>query len=167
MNLNLYQTEALAQLQNYIDEEAGEINIEAFENAQIALAEKQRSCVAYYLNLQATIDAMRAHINAVNEKLGAAEHQQERMKKYILDSMKRTGTCEIKANDGTFSAKLYVDRDESVEIEAGAEFPPELCNPPKPPPPPMPSKKLIKEAILRGEPVANARIVKHDRLTIK
>ena len=37
----------------------------------------------------------------------------------------------------------------------------------EPPPPPTPSKKLIKEAILRGEPVANARIVKHDRLTIK
>lgn len=27
--------------------------------------------------------------------------------------------------------------------------------------------ELIKEAILRVEPVANARIVKHDRLTIK
>ena len=79
----------------------------------------------------------------------------------------RTGTSEIKAQDGTFSAKLYLDRDESVEIDVGAEFAPELCNPPKPPPPLTPSKKLIKEAIERGEPIKGARIVKHDRLTIK
>ncbi|MGL4272043.1 MAG: siphovirus Gp157 family protein, partial [Pseudomonas paracarnis] len=44
-----------------------------------------------------------------------------------------------------------------------AEFPPELCNDPKPP---TPSKAKIKAAIKAGEAVAGARIVRKDRLTI-
>ena len=60
--------------------------------------------------------------------------------------------------------KLYVDRDEFVEIEEGAKFDPELCNDPKPP---EPSKTKIKNAILAGQPVAGARIIRKDRLTIK
>jgi len=39
-----------------------------------------------------------------------------------------------------------------------------LCNDPKPP---EPSKTKIKNAILAGEPVAGAYIVRKDRLTIK
>ena len=166
MSITLYQAEALAALHNFVDDETGEVNIDAFEQAQFTLAEKQRGCVAYYLNNQATIESMKAHIKLVSDKIAAVEHQQTRMKSYIIDSMKRTGTSEIKAIDGTFSAKLYIDRDESVEIDIGAEFPAELCNPPKQPPPLTPSKKLIKEAIENGEPIKGARIVKNDRLTI-
>ena len=64
---------------------------------------------------------------------------------------------------GLFGAKLYPERDESVEIDADAEFPPELCNDPKPP---TPSKTKIKAAIKRGEAIAGARIVRKDRLSI-
>jgi hypothetical protein len=49
-------------------------------------------------------------------------------------------------------------------LEDGAVFPPELCNEPKPP---TPSKTKIKVAILAGEPVAGASIVRKDRLVIK
>lgn len=167
MSLNLYQAESLATLHRFVDDETGEIDIEAFEQANHTLAEAQRGVVAHYLNTQSVIDAMEAHVKAVSEKIASEKRQQERKKEYLKDSMKRTGTSEIKAQDGTFSAKLYLDRDESVEIDVGAEFAPELCNPPKPPPPLTPSKKLIKEAIERGEPIKGARIVKHDRLTIK
>lgn len=60
--------------------------------------------------------------------------------------------------------KLYPERDESIEIEDGATFSPELCCEPKPP---TPSKSKIKDAILAGEPVNGARIVRKDRLVIK
>jgi len=69
----------------------------------------------------------------------------------------------VKHELGLFSAKLYLERDESVEIDADAKFPPELCNDPKPP---TPSKTKIKAAIKAGEAVAGARIVRKDRLTI-
>lgn len=45
-----------------------------------------------------------------------------------------------------------------------AEFPPELCNEPRPP---APSKTKIRAAIEAGEPISGARIVRKDRLTIK
>jgi hypothetical protein len=75
-----------------------------------------------------------------------------------------TSTEKIKSDDGLLTATLYRDRDESVEIDEGATFPAALCNDPKPP---EPSKTKIKAAILAGEPVAGARIVKRDRLAIK
>ena len=78
--------------------------------------------------------------------------------------MKTAGINEIKAADGSFVVKLYVDRDESVVIEEGAVFPPELCIDPKPP---EPSKTKIKNAILAGQPIAGAKIVRKDRLQIK
>ena len=78
--------------------------------------------------------------------------------------MKRAGVSEIEAVDGTFKAKLYVGRDESIVIDDGATFPPELCNAPKPP---EPNKAKIKEAILSGQPIAGASIVRKDRLEIK
>jgi hypothetical protein len=78
--------------------------------------------------------------------------------------MSITGTAKISSDDGLLSAVLLTDRDESVEIDEGATFPAELCNKPKPP---EPSKTLIKAAILAGEPVAGARIVRKDRLSIR
>ena len=77
--------------------------------------------------------------------------------------MKATGILEVKHELGLFAAKLHPERDESVEIDADAEFPPELCNDPKPP---TPSRTKIKAAIKAGEAVAGARIVRKDRLSI-
>ena len=78
--------------------------------------------------------------------------------------MSITGTEKISSDDGLLSATLYLDRDESVEIDEGVIFPAVLCNDPKPP---EPSKSRIKTAILNGEAVAGARIVRKDRLQIK
>ena len=167
MSITLYQAEALAALQNFVDDETGEVNIELYEQAQFTLAEKQRGCVAYYLNECAEVELMKAHATKILDRASKKSENAAKVKQYLYDSMKRTWTSEIKANDGTFSAKLYIERDESVEIDIGAEFPLELCNPPKPPPPLTPSKKLIKQAIENGEPIKGARIVKKDRLTIR
>ena len=94
----------------------------------------------------------------------AYERKAEKLRDYLAENMKTAGIHEIKAADGSFVVKLYLDRDESVVIEDGAFFVPELCNDPKPP---EPSKTKIKNAILAGEPVAGAYIVRKDRLTIK
>jgi hypothetical protein len=78
--------------------------------------------------------------------------------------MAATGTSKLTSLDGLFTATRYPLRDVSVEIDEGAEFPPELCNEPKPP---TPSKTKIKAAIEAGEAIAGARIVRKDRVTIK
>jgi hypothetical protein len=76
--------------------------------------------------------------------------------------MRTAGISEIKGD--AFVVRLYPDRDESVEIDDGALFDASLCVDPKPP---LPSKTKIRAAILSGQPVAGARIVRKDRLTIK
>ena len=102
-------------------------------------------------------------LKTMAEKIDAEEARLDRFKTYLADCMKATGTTEVKHELGLFSAKLHIGRDESIEIDEGATFPPELCNAPKPP---APSKTAIKAAIKAGEAVAGARIVRKDRLTI-
>lgn len=167
MTLSLYS--AGQDLQNKIAicvDEDGVIDIEKMHAIEAKFNDKAVAVIAYMLNLKAESEAIDAHIAQVYKHKSANDAKIEKMERYLSEQMKATGTTEIKANDGTFKAKLYLDRDESVLLEDGAEFPPELCNPVKPPPPPTPSKKLIKAAIERGEPVKGASIVRKDRLTI-
>lgn len=162
--MNLYKATELARLQSHVDEDTGEINIEAFDAAQITLAEKQRSVVAFMRNLDAKAAMVKAAAKDLADKAKAMQAQRERLNGYLMANMKQAGIANIEAVDGTFSATLYPERDESIVIEEGAVFPPELCNDPKPP---EPSKSKIKAAILAGQAVAGAMITRNDRLTIK
>lgn len=164
MNITLYHAAELAKLERFVDPDTGEINTEGFEQAVTVLADKQRAVVAYCKNQEAAITMLKAAEADLAAKRKSAENRIASLKAYLMVNMRASGTEEIKAVDGTFSAKLYPDRDESVVLEEGAQFPAELCAKPKPP---EPSKTLIKEAILRGEPIDGAHIVRKDRLTIK
>jgi hypothetical protein len=162
--LNLYKATELSRLQSHIDDETGEIDIAAFDAAQIALADKQRAVTAYVRNVDANEAMLADAIKQLQVKLKAMKGKRERLTEYLMENMKSTGITKIEAVDGTFSATLYLDRDASVVIEDGAKFPLELCNDPKPP---EPSKTKIKAAIEAGQAVAGACIIKSDRLTIK
>ena len=118
--------------------------------------------MAYCKDEAATIKGLKELVKEASDKLKARENRLERFKRYMADSMKAAGVDVIDA--GFLTAKLLHERDESIELDEGAEFPPELCNAPKPP---EPSKTKIKAAILSGEAVAGARIVRRDRLEIK
>ena len=161
--MNLYQATELARLESHVNED-GEINIEAFDAAQVALIEKQRSVVAYMRNLDAKAGMVKAAAKELADKAKSLQTQHDRLKEYLLANMQATGITKIEAIDGTFSATLYPERDEQIVIQDGAVFPPELCNEPKPP---EPSKTKIKAEILAGRPVEGAMLVKNDRLTIK
>jgi hypothetical protein len=162
--MNLYQANELARLEAHIDHETGEIDIASYDLAQIALADKQCAVVAYIKNSEATEGMLDVAIKELTAKKKAIAARNASLKTYLAANMKEHGISSIKANDGTFQATLYTDRDESVVIQEGATFPLELCNAPKPP---EPSKSLIKAAINAGQPVAGAVIVRNDRLTIK
>ena len=161
--LTLYKANELARLESHIDED-GVINIEAYDLAQVALADKQMAVVAYIKNSELTEGMLDTAIKELTAKKKAIAARNASLKAYLSANMKEHGITSIKANDGTFQATLYTDRDESVVILDGATFPPELCNAPKPP---EPSKTLIKAAINAGQAVAGAVIVRNDRLTIK
>jgi hypothetical protein len=162
--MNLYQATELARLESHIDEETGEIDLAAFDAAQITLLNKQRAVVAFVRNLDAHEAMLTDAIKQLQAKQKAIKAKAERLEIYLLENMKAHGITKIEAADGTFSATRYPQRDTSVLIEDGAVFPPDLCNDPKPP---EPSKTKIKAAIEAGQEVPGACIVKNDRLTIK
>ena len=146
-----------------IDPDTGELS-DAFTQSLDLFEQKGAACVAYDIDETSTIKAMKEALARASEHLKAREARHERFRAYMADCMKATGTSKLTSPDGLFTATLYLDRDVSIELDEGAVFPPELCNEPKPP---APSKTKIRAAILAGEPVSGARIVRKDRLSIK
>ena len=145
-----------------VDEETGELDIDKLNAIEASFHDRAVAYVAVFKSLGhtvATLKAVRAEYDAL---IARHEANAERLKTSLMEAMRYTGTHSV--TDGVLSATFYAERDESVEIDPDATFPPELCNEPKPP---APSKTLIKKAILAGEAVAGARIVRRDRLSIK
>jgi hypothetical protein len=147
---------------NQIDPETGEI-IESYAESRELFQNKAVACVAYAKEETATLESAKAMVKDMLVKIDAREKRLDRFKDYVADCMKATGITEVKHELGLFGAKLYLGRDESVELDADAVFPASLCNDPKPP---TPSKTKIKAAIKAGEAVAGASLVRRDRLTI-
>lgn len=163
MNISLFDAaqsvrEALAT----VDPETGEIT-DAYSESRELFERKGGACVAYALEEAATIEAAKKLLRSMADSLGSREARLERFKGYMADCMKAAGITQVSA-DGLAKATLYPDRDESIELDEDAVFDASLCADPKPP---APSKSKIKAAILAGQPVAGARIVRRDRLTIK
>ena len=151
------------QLDSLFDPETGEA-LPAFEEFRVMLGQKANQVAAYILNCE--LDAAKAEmaIKRIQKIRDSQTLRAERLKQYLSENMKTAGINEIKASDGSFVVKLYPERDEMVVLEEGFTFPPELCGEPRPL---LPSKTKIKNAILAGQPVAGARIIRKDRLSIK
>lgn len=150
-------------LDSAFDPETGEM-LPAFEECRALIGSKINQVAAYILNVESDAAAAKNAIARIKALQEASERKAQHLRDYLSANMKASGITEIKADDRSFVVKLYPERDESVEIDEGAVFPPQLCMDPKPP---APSKTKIRAAILAGEPVAGARIVRKDRLTIK
>jgi hypothetical protein len=166
--LSLYtlssQVEQLLDSDDAYDPETGELS-EALTTALGATRDKARDVCAFILNRDAQIAAIEAHEAQVAARKAILVRRQEKLRQYLQDQMKRTGMLEIAANDGTFAAKLYIERDASVEIFDEKQVPITYYTVPKTPDPKI-SKSEISKAIKAGKEVPGARIKKADRLTI-
>lgn len=162
-NITLFDAaQAVREAVNQIDSETGEL-LESYTESRELFQNKAIACVAYAKEEAATLASAKAMLKDMQAKVEAREKRLDRFETYLADCMKATGITEVKHELGLFGAKLYLERDESVELEPDAEFPAELCNDPKPP---TPSRTKIKAAIKAGQPIAGARIVRKDRLSI-
>lgn len=151
------------QLDSLFDPETGEA-LPAFEEFRVMLGQKANQVAAYILNCELDAEQADLAIKRIQKLRDSRTLRAARLREYLAENMKTAGIHEIKASDGSFVVKLYPERDESVELDAGFEFPPEFLGEPRPG---LPSKTKLKNAILAGQPVAGARIVRKDRLTIK
>ena len=162
-NITLFDAaQAVREAVSKVDPDTGEI-CEAYTASRELFQHKAIACVAYAVEENHSLDAAQAMIMTMQARIDAREKRHMRFQAYLADCMRATGVLEVKHEHGLFVAKLYPERDESVELDEGAQFPPALCNDPKPP---APSKTKIKAAIKAGEAVTGARLVRKDRLAI-
>lgn len=162
MSITLIQAaQDVRQLLSCVDPETGEI-VDTYSASTALFEQKAVGCVAYAKEKAAEIKAAKALLKEMSERVAMEEDRHERFLSYISECMKVAGQTEVRGDAGLFGAKLYLGRDESVELQDGAEFPLELCADPKPP---APSKTKIKTAIKAGQAVAGASLVRKDRLT--
>ena len=143
------------------DDETIDNTLEGLEGE---LVEKGKNITAFYLNLDAEIAAMKSAEDRISARRKALQNKQERMKKYLQFNMARCGITEIKANDCSFTAKLYIGRDKAVQIANEEILPKEFV---KEKVTYTPDKAAIKKAIESGSDVPGAYIETRDRLEIK
>ncbi|EGY53109.1 siphovirus Gp157 family protein [Neisseria shayeganii] len=114
---------------------------------------KAVSVVAYAMNLGAEEEMLASHIKTMQAKLAAVKNRKERLKTYLADNMRRIGIKEIKAVDGTFSAK-FAKNPPSVEIFDESQIPAELMRVKT-----EPDKAAIKAAIKAGQDIPGAKLL--------
>lgn len=165
MTISLYRASQDVQqrIALCIDDE-GVIDTDKLDMIEATFKDRAVAVIAVYKGKGHNIELLESYLLEIQAQIKREKANQARLKDYLQACMSITGTAKISSDDGLLSALLLTDRDESIEIDEGATFPPSLCNDPKPP---EPSKSKIKAAILAGEPVAGARIIRKDRLHIK
>jgi hypothetical protein len=168
MSITLYEiadkyTQAFYALADSdLDNETIDDTLEGLEGE---LVEKGKAVTAFCLNLDAEIEAMKSAEKRISGRRKAMENKRDRLKEYLKQNMARCGISEIKANDGSFVARLYIGRDESVVIDDESAIPMDYKR--EIPASYEPEKMLIKKAIKEGFAVPGAHIEKKDRLEIK
>lgn len=165
MTITLYKAaQDVQQRMSLCVDEDGVFDTDKFDMIECPFKDRAVAVVAVYKGKGHTIETLERYLLEIQTQIKREKANQARLKDYLQACMSIAGVEKIASDDGLLQATLYRDRDESVEIDEGSTFPPELCNKPKPP---EPSKTLIKAAILAGEAIAGARIVRKDRLQIK
>ncbi len=167
MPLNLYQIadqyrRAFFQLADSdFDDQTIDDTLEGLEGEFLEVGS---NIAAFWLNLGAEVDAIKAAEKRLYDRRKALEARQERLKEYLRVNMARCGITEIKANDSSFVARLYIGRDEVVAISDSSRIPADYLRETVIV---EPDKTQIKKAIEDGYDVPGAHIEVRDRLTIK
>ncbi len=163
-NITLHEAvEQVRHLLDHIDPETGAIP-QDFDDARALVKRRAVEVTAYILGAERQADYKADYAAELTKRAAALRKRAVWIRQYLADHMRAAGIERIADERGLFSATLQHERDVAVEIDPGAEFPDELCNPP---PPPQPSKSRIRYAIESGQPVQGARLVRRDRLVIK
>lgn len=127
------------------------------------LIKKGEAVAAFALNIGAEIDAIKAVEKRISDRRKALEKRAENMREYLRTNMEKAGIGEIKAIDGSFTAKLGKGRP-SVVIDDEDAIPDdsEYVRWSK-----APNKTAIADAIKAGKEVPGAHLETKPTLTIR
>jgi len=165
MSLYTLSLEFATALDKIMDSDLPEDCIaDTIEGMSMEVVTKAQNVTAYMLNLSAEAEMIKAAEKKMAERRKAIENRAEKFREYLKSSMEMTGITEIKANDGSFCAKLLIDRDEVVVINDDLLLPPEFINVVTTT---APDKAAIKKALKAGIEVPGAVIEKRNRLEVK
>ena len=165
MNITLYSAAAsVRELLEQIDPETGECP-EGFEQARALVATKAQACAAFVLENDAQAEMVELHAKSLLDRVRTARKRSQWLRQYLSSHMAAAGVMSIKSDDGTFSAKLEIGRDESVEVFDAAQIPADYMR--EIPAKHELDKTLIKKAIKDGFEVPGAKLIAKDRLTIR
>lgn len=162
MQVELYRGTEAFTAELAIDPDTGEIGGDY--PLDVLVQRNPIGTCAYVLNTLGHADMIDAHIKIMQAKKSAMLRNAERAKEALKVVMQATGATLIKSNDGLFQAKLYPERDESVDVFDALQLPADYTR--EIPAKYEPDKTLIKKAIHDGFDVPGARIVKRDRLSL-
>ena len=164
MNLTLFTAAAsVRELLDQIDEN-GEMP-EGFEQARAIVATKAQAVAAFILEDEAHADMIEARAKDLMDRVKSARSRTKWLRQYLASHMAVCGITSIKSDDGMFSAKLEIGRDESVDVFDIAQLPQDYMR--EIPAKYEPDKFLIRKALHDKFDVPGARIVAKDRLTLK
>lgn len=162
-SLRLYEIadDVRALMESGFDEETGEMLPELVQ-ALAAFEGKGAAVAAYVLNIEAEAEAIAQAAKRITARKRTLDARAEHMRDYLRYNMGLAGIMRIDAADHSFSVTLAPGRDESLVVDDAATFPDSLTRIKR-----EPDKAAIKAAIKAGEPIAGARLVLRDRLTIR
>ena len=156
-----YQQAFVSLLDSDFDDET--IN-DTLDGLEFEVEEKGRNVAAFFLNLDAEIEAVKLAEKRISNRRKMLENKQSRLKDYLAMNMAKCGITEIKANDSSFVCKLQIGRDQAVVIDNQQLIPADYLR--EVPATFTPDKTAIGKAIKEGFEVPGAHIEKRDRLTI-
>jgi len=164
LNLTLYALAdayrlALQELPEDATEEQVSLALASLEG-QIAV--KGQNIAAFVLNLEAESEAIEGAAKKLKARADSINRKAEGLRGYLFANMKILGISEIKANDGTFKAKI-VKNPPAVEImgQIPAEY--ERVIPEKR----EPDRNKIKDDLKAGVIIEGAHLVQGERLKIE
>lgn len=161
--LTLYRGAEAILAEVETDPETGEIGGEF--PLDLLVSRNPIGCLAFCLHEKSRAKMIKARIEELTRMQRAAENNAERVKAKLQEAMTLTGTTSIESTDKTFKAKLYRERDASVQIFDENQIPQAYMR--EIPARYEPDKTLIKRAIEDGYDVPGAAIIKRDRLEVK
>ena len=164
MNLTLYSlADQYRTVLASLPEEATEDEVRAaLAPLEGHIAHKGQNIVAYCLNLNAEADAIERAAAKLKSRADSIKRRQESLKAYLFHNMKALAITEIKANDGTFRAKI-VKNPPAVEITGPIPSEYEKVIPEQR----VPDKNKLRDDLKEGVLIEGARLVQGERLKIE